>query len=131
MKKSVWLLAIMLLFSMLAACNSESDEKKKNASSEDVVELELYSWRTEDREAYEKIIEVFEEQNPDIKVNFQPYESTEYNTILTNALVSDTGPDIAQLRPYSGSRTIADNDYLLPLDDVDGINDIDDSYLEA
>src|SRR5699024_978866 len=132
MKKSVvWMLATLLILGMLTACSGESDGKKESAMGEDVVELELYSWRTEDREAYEKIIEVFEEQNPDIIVNFQPYESTEYNTILTNALVSGTGPDIAQLRPYSGSRTIADNDYLLPLDDVDGINDIDESFLEA
>ena len=116
MKKSVvWMLATLLTLGMLAACSDESDGKKESAAGKDVVELELYSWRTEDREAYEKIIEVFEEQNPDIIVNFQPYESTEYNTILTNALVSDTGPDIAQLRPYSGSRTIADNDYLLQI----------------
>lgn len=130
--RKIGLMFVALLFSIVSvACSSESSGNGDSASGEDVVELELYSWRTEDREAYEKIIEVFEEQNPGIKVNFQPYESTEYNTILTNALVSGTGPDIAQLRPYSGSRTIADNDYLLPLDDVDGIDEIDESYLEA
>ncbi|MEI3614266.1 ABC transporter substrate-binding protein [Pseudogracilibacillus sp. SO30301A] len=132
MKKKLIYLVILMAFSILfIACSKDAGKEGNKGSDEDTVELEMYSWRTEDRSAYEEIIEEFENENPGIKVNFQPYESTEYNTILTNSLVSGTGPDIVQLRPYSGSRTIADNGYLLPLDDVPGVQDIDDPYLDA
>lgn len=121
----------LLGFGMLFVACSSDDKATSSHTKEDAIELEMYSWRTEDKAAYEEIIAAFEEQHPDIKVHFQPYESTEYNTILTNALVSGTGPDIVQLRPYSGSRTIADNDYLVPLDDIAGLDNFDESYLEA
>lgn len=132
LKKKLFAGMLIGVFSLgMAACGGGDEKSSSGDANEDAVELEMYSWRTEDRAAYEEIIAEFEEENPDITVNFQPYESTEYNTILTNALVSGSGPDIAQLRPYSGSRTIADNDYLVPLDDVDGIDNFDESYLEA
>lgn len=136
MKKKLFIGLFLLTFSIFVVACSGDDKVEKETSGSgdsnvDAVELEMYSWRTEDRAAYEEIIAAFEEENPDIKINFQPYESTEYNTILTNALVSGTGPDIVQLRPYSGSRTIADNDYLVPLNDINGIDDFDESYLEA
>ncbi|WP_052400733.1 ABC transporter substrate-binding protein [Oceanobacillus jeddahense] len=128
--KKRWLTGLLvILFSGIAAGCGSGDSS--NNSGEDVVELDMYSWRTEDRAAYEEIIAVFEEENPDIKINFNPFEATEYNTILTNALVSGTGPDIVQLRPYSGAQTIADNGYLVALDDIEGIDNFDESYLEA
>ncbi|MBO1001764.1 ABC transporter substrate-binding protein [Pseudogracilibacillus auburnensis] len=130
-KKLIYMILLMVFSIVSVGCSSDSEKGAGKSSSDDTVELEMYSWRTEDRSAYEKIIEEFENENPDIKINFQPYESTEYNTILTNSLVSGTGPDIVQIRPYSGSRTIADNGYLVALDDVPGVLDIDESYLEA
>lgn len=125
-KKLGIVLILLISSALIVGCNSD-----KGKSSGDAVELELYSWRTEDRAAYEKIIEAFEDKHSDIKIKFQPFESTEYNTILTNALVSGKGPDIVQLRPYSGAKSIADGDYLVSLDDVPGVSDIDDDYLEA
>ncbi len=129
MKKSLLLGMFLIICSgILAACGNGDSS---GSSNENAVELEMYSWRTEDRSAYEEIIAAFEEENPDIKIKFNPFDSTEYNTILTNALVSGTGPDIVQLRPYSGAQTIADNGYLVALDDIEGIENFDDSYLEA
>lgn len=125
--RKLWVTFVIIFASALIVGCKGGDSGK----SGDVVELELYSWRTEDRAAYEKIIEAFEEKHEDIKVKFQPFESTEYNTILTNALVSGKGPDIVQLRPYSGAKTIADGDYLVALDDIKGVSDIDEDYLNA
>lgn len=132
MRKFLVLAILLLCFGFLAAC-SDKESKDDGSSDEkvDAVELELYSWRPEDRQAYETFIEAFEAENPGIKVKFQPFESTEYNTILTNSLVSESGPDIVQLRPYSGTKTIADNGYLVPLNDVPGVMDIEESFLEA
>ncbi|GAK14627.1 ABC transporter substrate-binding protein [Geomicrobium sp. JCM 19039] len=128
MKKVGWMALPASLF-VLAACGGDSDQTSGGEGDQTV--LEMYSWRTEDRSAYEKLIEEFENQHPDITINFQPYDSTEYNTILTNSLVSGQGPDIAQLRPYSGVQTIADNGYLVSLDDVPGVSDLEDAYLDA
>lgn len=126
---------VMLIFVglFIVACSNDEDGDAKAGKeiSEDSVELVMYSWRPEDRDMYEKAFEAFNEQHPHITVDFQPYKSTEYNTILTNALVSGSGPDIIQLRPYSGAKSIADNDYILPLDDLEGIDNIQDQYLDA
>lgn len=86
------------------------------AFAEDVT-LTFWSWRTEDIDAYEQFIDVFESQNPGIKVRFMPYRNTEYNTILATALQAGSGPDIVHLRAYGGLEPLADAGYLMPLDD--------------
>src|SRR5690625_7910476 len=66
------------------------------------VQLDFWSWRTEDVEAYEQFIEAFQEEHPDINVTFTPYRNTEYNTILSTALQGGGGPDVLQLRACGG-----------------------------
>ena len=63
-------------------------------------DLEFWSWRTEDVDAYNAFIAEFEAENPDITVTFTPYQNTEYNTILSTALQGGGGPDIVHLRAY-------------------------------
>ena len=103
----------------------------QNEAPPEEVELVMYSWRAEDRGMYEKAIAKFNETYPHIQIDFQPYQSTEYNTILTNALMSGSAPDILQLRPYASGRSIADNGYLLPLDNLLGLEHINEQYFEA
>lgn len=79
-------------------------------------ELTFWSWRTEDIDAYNKFIKVFETRNPDISVKFIPYKNTEYNTILATALQGGTGPDIVHLRSYGGMEALSSAGYLVPLD---------------
>lgn len=79
--------------------------------------LTFWSWRTEDVAAYEKFIEAFRAENPDIVVEFTPYLNTEYNTILSTALQGGGGPDIIHLRAYGGMEPLAQAGYLVRLDD--------------
>lgn len=145
-KKSFIVLSMLLVLCLVAfGCSSNDSgsssdtEKQTGTGGSDTsvdkpgekVQLTMYSWRPEDRPAYEKLIAAFQDQNPDITVKFEPFQSTEYNTILTNSLVAGSGPDIIQLRPYSGAKTIADNDYLVALNDINGIENIPDAYLDA
>ncbi|WP_339146947.1 MULTISPECIES: sugar ABC transporter substrate-binding protein [unclassified Sutcliffiella] len=111
--------------------NNNQTNDQGNVESEEQVELVMYSWRAEDREAYEVFIEKFESIHPNIRVKFEPFQSTEYNTILNNALVSGTGPDIVQLRPYQGAASVADSDYLVPLEGVPGLDEINEDFLDA
>ncbi|MFD2369014.1 ABC transporter substrate-binding protein [Brevibacillus sp. GCM10020057] len=93
------------------------------------VTLTMNSWRVEDTEGYKKIIEAFEAENPNIKIDFKPLKATEYNTILNTALQSDSGPDILQLRPYDTS--LPDAGYLEPLDNIPGISSFPKEVLAA
>ncbi len=79
--------------------------------------LTFWSWRTEDKLAYDRMIKVFEQRNPGIKIEFVPFRQTEYNTILSSALTAGKGPDIIQLRAYGGLETFAAPGFLAPLDD--------------
>ncbi|MCS7463821.1 extracellular solute-binding protein [Paenibacillus doosanensis] len=133
--------ALLLLSSVISACSSGSGTGSKDTGSAaggevaksggDPVKLVMYSWRPEDKDGYAKIIAEFEKDNPNIKVEFKPYKSTEYNTIVTNSLQSGTGVDIVQLRPYDGAKALADANYLTPLDNIKGLTNIPASYLDA
>lgn len=139
----VWLFCAILML-VVSACSSSSTtsttgEQTTGAAPSpavepakgEPVELVMYSWRPEDKDAYTKFIAEFEKQHTNIKVKFKPFKSTEYNTILSNSLTAGTGVDIVQLRPYSGTTSIADAGYLLPIDDVKGVQEIPKAYLDA
>ena len=79
-------------------------------------ELSFWSWRQEDRAAYETFIETFEAANPGITVNFETFEAANYNTILSTALAGGTGPDVMMVRAYGGLENVAAAGYLEPLD---------------
>ncbi|MDR7418158.1 MAG: hypothetical protein QN178_04520 [Armatimonadota bacterium] len=66
------------------------------------VKLTFWSWRSEDKWAYDKMIQVFEQRNPGIKVEFVPFRQTEYNTILSSGLTAGKAADILHLRAYGG-----------------------------
>jgi raffinose/stachyose/melibiose transport system substrate-binding protein len=80
------------------------------------VTLTFWSWRTEDKAAYDRMIRVFEQKNPGIKVEFVPFRQTEYNTILSSGLTAGKASDIIHLRAYGGLETFAAPGYLAPLD---------------
>lgn len=125
----IYFITILFVSSIfLAGCSSSPSDSEKKVNK---VDLTIYSWRPEDKAAYEKFIDEFEKENRGVEVKFKPFKSTEYGTILTNALSSGKGPDIIQLRPYQGATTIADSGYLLPLDNVKGLTEIPEEYLDA
>lgn len=92
-------------------------------------EVSVWSWRIEDRPAYETMFEAFTTANPDITVKFDPTVDTEYETRLTTALQAGKGPDIAQLKPYGELQPLINAGYLEPLDGV--VNGLADFYPTA
>jgi raffinose/stachyose/melibiose transport system substrate-binding protein len=81
------------------------------------VQLDFWSWRVEDRAAYEQIIEQYEAQNPGVDIEYHAFEASTYNTVLTTALTAGEGPDIIHVRAYGNLETFAAPGYLMPLDD--------------
>ncbi|QDP41388.1 ABC transporter substrate-binding protein [Radiobacillus deserti] len=134
-----WLASLFTLFVLvLAACASDDAGSKGGDSTEgesaeksDGVTLTIGSWRTEDTEKYQTVIDAFNEKYPDINVEFKPSKNTEYNTILNTALKGGEGPDIIHLRPYAPGIELADQGYLAPLDDIEGLDVFPESSLSA
>jgi raffinose/stachyose/melibiose transport system substrate-binding protein len=126
------LLTMVAASSMLAACSTNSTTPSAapstastaptTAATQDKVKLTIGSWRTEDTEAYTKIIAEFKKKNPTIDIEFKPTKNTEYNTALNTSLQSGNGPDIIHLRPYAAGAALADAGYLEPLTNVKGMD---------
>ncbi|TVY10184.1 ABC transporter substrate-binding protein [Paenibacillus cremeus] len=123
-------LTIVAATSMLAACSSNNTNTAQPnttttpapAANQEKVKLTIGSWRTEDVDAYAKIIAEFKKSNPNIDLEFKPTKNTEYNTALNTALQSGSGPDIIHLRPYAAGAALADAGYLEPLDNIKGMS---------
>lgn len=78
--------------------------------------LTFWSWRTEDKWVYDRMIRLFQQRNPGIKIEFIPFRAPEYNTILSTGLTAGRGPDIIHLRAYGGLETFAAPGFIAPLD---------------
>lgn len=79
-------------------------------------ELTFWSWRQEDKAAYQEFIKDFQVTNPNTSVKFEAFEAQTYQTILSTGLAAGRGPDVIQVRAYGNLGTIAKPGYLLPLD---------------
>lgn len=77
--------------------------------------LDMWSWRTEDVDAYARILALYEEQTG-ADVNFEAFLNTEYNTLVATALQAGEASDVVQTRSYGGVMPWIDGGYLLPLD---------------
>lgn len=86
-----------------------------NASGQGPVKLTFWSWRVEDKWAYDRIIRVFEQRNPGIQVEFVPFRATEYNTILSTGLTGGKAGDIIHLRAYGGLETFTAPGFIAPI----------------
>lgn len=108
-------LLALVLGSMVFAGGSEESAASEGDSSKAM--LNFWSWRTEDVDVYNELIDIFEAENPGIEVKFTAYKNTEYNTVLSAAIKGGSGPDIIHLRAYGGLETYAKPGYLVPLGD--------------
>lgn len=105
----------------LSACSSSASDGR----------LSVYSWRQEDTEGYTQLFDQFTAENAGIEVTFEPYNSTDYDQILSTALKSGDNLDVIQLRPYAPGVEIIETGDLEPLDDLPGLADFDPAYLDA
>ena len=99
---------------VFAAGGSEQGTAPAAAAAKTVINF--WTWRPEDVETYNKLIAVFEQQNPDVKVVQTAQKNTEYNTILSAALSGGSGPDVFQSRAYGGLESFAQSGFMEPLD---------------
>jgi raffinose/stachyose/melibiose transport system substrate-binding protein len=109
------LLALVLLLSGLVSAQS----------------LDMWSWRTEDIDAYERILSLYQEQTG-ADVTFEAFLNTEYNTLVATSMQANEAADVVQTRSYGGVMPWIDGGYLLPLDGrVDALANYSDEALGA
>jgi len=97
------------------APKAEATEAPK-AEEKEPVTLTVWSWRTEDEDAYNEIFDVYEKEHPGVTVEFVPFVATDYNNILATGLTGEGGPDVVQLRAYGGLQPLVEAGQLEPLD---------------
>lgn len=130
MRRRIVTTAAVLAASALALSACAPSASSGGSSAADDVTLKVWSWRTEDVEAYNRIFDVFEEQNPGITVEFEAFQNTEYNQILTTGLAGSDGPDVPMVRAYGQLQPNIEAGQLEPIDgEVEGLDEIAPSVL--
>ncbi|MEZ4670178.1 MAG: extracellular solute-binding protein [Anaerolineae bacterium] len=126
MKKRTRLAAVTLLAAMLLVMTGSM------ALAQDNVTVTVWSWRTEDEDAYNAIFDVYEAANPGVTVEFVPFVNTDYNNILATGLTGDGGPDVVQLRAYGGLQPLIEAGQLMALDGkVSNLSNFTDAILKG
>ncbi|HSO12483.1 MAG TPA: extracellular solute-binding protein [Anaerolineales bacterium] len=90
-------------------------------SSGNTVRLKLTTWRPEDSDQIQILLDAFhvyakETLGKDIVIEHEPVVSVNYNSILDIQLSREQGPDLLYVRPFSVDGNIAK--YLTPLNDL-------------
>jgi len=115
--RSILGIGTALVGAALLACAPSTDSS--GGSDDDGTTLEVWSWRTEDVDEYEKIFDAYEAEHEGVTVEFKPYVATEYDTILSTGLSAEGGPDVAQLRAYGGLQPLCEAGRLVELEGQD------------
>lgn len=94
MKKIFAVLTATAMIMGMAGCGNGKDEAKNEGSSEDgQVTLSFWSWLPTNDQS-EELIEGFEKENPDIKIDYTRTEQDDFFEKLQVAMASGTGPDL-------------------------------------
>jgi raffinose/stachyose/melibiose transport system substrate-binding protein len=89
----------------------------------EAVVLTLGSWRPDDVEQMNRILDRFHEEHANITIRFQPTNPPDYNAALQAQLESGTGPDLFYARSYATSRMQYEQGYVEPLDGLPGLKE--------
>lgn len=89
--------------------------------------LTIESWRNADTGVWsDVIIPAFKAAHPDIEVVFKPSVPTEYNAALNSRLEDGTAGDLITCRPFDASLDLFRRGYLVPVNDVVGMQNFSD-----
>jgi raffinose/stachyose/melibiose transport system substrate-binding protein len=86
------------------------------ASSSLATEISFWTWRQEDKAAYEQLFADFTKANPDITVKFEALPDESYPTMVSTGLAGGKGADVIQTHAYGWLEQFVKAGYLVPLD---------------
>lgn len=124
MKRKIFgLLALVMVFSMLAACGS----KKQSATTADgVTTIEFWAAANPTQQAYwEKMAKAYEQTNSKVKINVSVIkESPSSEASIQAAIAGGSAPTISENINRGFAAQLANSKALVPLDTLNGFNDI-------
>ncbi len=109
------LLAVLCLTGCGNVGGTDQDGDYSQPVEAESVELDFWSWIPTDEQT-EAIISQFEQDNPDIHINYVRYEQDELFTQLQIALASGEGPDVFGMS--SGVKMDYFSQYAAPMDEL-------------
>ena len=86
--------ALVLISVMLAACAAPTQEGAAPAEAGQT-EISVWSFEPPGAPWVDAYISKFQEQHPDIKINYTPFPEDEYQTKVATALAAHNPPDVA------------------------------------
>ncbi|KRE75805.1 ABC transporter substrate-binding protein [Paenibacillus sp. Soil750] len=133
---------------LLSACGSNSNtastaapaassETKSAATAtatakvEKPVTISFMHFKSDVTDGVAKIVEQFEKQNPNIKVEVQPVKYDDYYTLLKTKMASGDIVDVFTLNAGSNTKLLHDGGYLEDLTGKDFMSNFDPSVLKA
>ncbi|MGD1821494.1 MAG: ABC transporter substrate-binding protein [Pleomorphochaeta sp.] len=121
-KKMLFVLLSLLLVltpSVFAGGSSETE-------SETVV-LTMGSWRADDVEAMNNLLDVYKKVAPNVEIEFKPTNPADYNATLRLQLESETGPDLMYARSYAPGIELYQAGFFADCSDIEGLSNFTDS----
>ena len=122
------LICTMLLVSLFAACGGSNTPQATDATTQaaeattqkaepakEPVNLGFFHWKGEEKDTWDKINKMFEDQNPDIKISMEILPEDQYYTKLQASVMSGEGLDVFEVNPGSRFNTFLKADAYLDL----------------
>ncbi len=116
--KKVLLISMVLILAIVFVLPASGKKETATTAEQEKVKLEFWTWRPEDKDFYNKVIDLYEKANPSVDVEQLAIKSTEYNTMLMASLQGGGGPDVFMGRSYGGLKALSDSNYLVAMDDL-------------
>lgn len=124
LRKKIFL-QFMISVLFLMGCSEEERHEK----TDDIVELEFFQSKNEARETYDKIIHLFEKENPDIRIN--QVSPADAETVLMTRIVTNDIPDLMTIYPLEEIyKEIEKNGLLLDIKDEKFVENCEEKVVE-
>ncbi|WP_049894983.1 ABC transporter substrate-binding protein [Paenibacillus antibioticophila] len=136
--KKLWIISVLALVLVVAGCGGkssggnagEAQGANQGAGKEEQVTIEIFNQKSEVKDYLNQIIQNFETENPNIKVN--QVQVPDSRKVLYNRLASNDAPDIMSIFPNeSDFRTQAGSDFFMDLTGSDVLANINPQFLEG
>jgi len=106
-----------------APAADDAAEAEEAPAAEEPVELTLGSWRVDDVEAWDAILEAFHAEYPNITVVFDPTNPLDYDATLRTQLETGTAPDLFFVRSFATGLDLYESGFVASLKDLPGLEE--------
>jgi raffinose/stachyose/melibiose transport system substrate-binding protein len=114
---------------ILATCVAGLASSASFAAPANAADLVMGSWRTEDIDAWNRILSAFHAKHPDINIHFEPTINTEYMAAVQTQLQAKKGPDIISCPPFDFALKLYNMGGLADIADLKGLDNFPDTAL--